>query len=289
MKKNSLCVTLFFLILATLPITAGKSYPEIQYTTLEESVPVEPAKIFDNVYYLGSTFVGSFAIMTSKGIILIDSMNSSEDASDIIIAGLKDLGFDPANIKYVLVTHGHVDHFGGAHFIKEKYGAVLLMSSPDINLLHRNAFHNQYPKPGDFSIISDGQNLTLGDTMIRIISTPGHTPGTMSLIFSAKDNGVTHTVALWGGGGIPGKIEDIKTYTRSLDHFLSITDSAHVDASITVHPFSDNTNALDKFKKLKSRKTGDANLFVHGRDAYRKYMDRFRMMAVKKIEELEKK
>ena len=79
-----------------------------------EDRPLEPIKIFDNLYYLGFSDVGAWAISTSDGIILMDALNSPDEARDILVPGLKKVGLDPARIKYLVIGHGHNDHTGGA-------------------------------------------------------------------------------------------------------------------------------------------------------------------------------
>jgi metallo-beta-lactamase class B len=120
----------------------------------------EPAKVFDNLYFVGMTEFTAWAIPTSDGIIVIDPVyDYSVEAS--VVEGLKKLGLDAANIKYVLISHGHLDHAGGAKLLQERYGARLLMSAADWDLLER-----QKPVwlPKRDMVVTDGQKLTLGDT-----------------------------------------------------------------------------------------------------------------------------
>ena len=87
---------------------------------LEEYV-VEPTKVFDNMYYLGFNSQNSWAIATSDGIILIDTLNSTDEARDVLVPGLRAVGLDPAQVKKVIVMHGHpgqTDHTGGANYFQ---------------------------------------------------------------------------------------------------------------------------------------------------------------------------
>src|SRR5271154_793521 len=86
---------------------------------------IEPAKVFDNLYFVGSKIHSSWALTTSDGIILIDTLftyNSDEE----IVGGLKKLGFDPAKIKYVIISHAHPDHVGGAKLMQDRYGSRIV-------------------------------------------------------------------------------------------------------------------------------------------------------------------
>src|SRR5919202_2040460 len=80
-----------------------------------------PGRAFDNLYYVGTTWVSAWALVTSDGIILIDSLDNAAEARDSIEGGLRRLGLDPASIKYVIITHAHGDHYGGVDELVAKY------------------------------------------------------------------------------------------------------------------------------------------------------------------------
>ena len=79
---------------------------------------VEPAKVFDNLYFVGQSEYSAWAVTTSAGIILIDTIYDYSVEVEVA-GGLTKLGLDPAQIKYVIVSHGHADHSGGARFLQE--------------------------------------------------------------------------------------------------------------------------------------------------------------------------
>jgi metallo-beta-lactamase class B len=84
-----------------------------------EDYTVEPTKVFDNMWYVGLASQGAFVITTSEGIILIDTLNNTEEARDVIVPGVNKAGLDPAQIKCIVMTHGHpgqTDHTGGANY-----------------------------------------------------------------------------------------------------------------------------------------------------------------------------
>ncbi|SDF83618.1 Hydroxyacylglutathione hydrolase [Sporomusa acidovorans DSM 3132] len=106
---------------------------------------------------------------------------------------MKKLGLNPKEIKYTLVTHGHSDHYGGSQFIKDKYSpdAKIAMNLVDKRFLsvmpHETKFGFTRPKV-DMGL-EDGQLIKLGDTTVQILLTPGHTPGSVSMIVPVTDNG----------------------------------------------------------------------------------------------------
>ncbi len=122
----------------------------------------EPAKVFDNVYWLGTKFHSAWAIKTSAGIILIDTMFNYA-AETQIVGGLKKLGLNPADIKYVIVSHGHGDHDEGAKLLQDRYGARIIMGAPDWDTIIK-AGNMAGGVPKRDMVATDGQKLTLGDT-----------------------------------------------------------------------------------------------------------------------------
>jgi metallo-beta-lactamase class B len=241
-----------------------------------------PARVFDNLYWLGTTFVGAWAVTTSDGIILIDAMNTWREAQDLIEGGLRALGLDPANLKAVVVMHGHGDHYGGAKYLQEKFGPTVYMSAADWEFAPRwlEEWTQQTgpagaamfgPIPERDAVMDDGQRLTLGDTTITFHLTPGHTPGCLSAVVPVTDGGVPHRIAFWGGTALPEDAAAKHDYRRSVERFTQIVAEARADGIVTAHPFVDGT--LDRIAQLARRRPGDPHPFVTGPDAVRRYMD----------------
>jgi metallo-beta-lactamase class B len=92
---------------------------------------VPATRVFDNLYAIGQNSVSAWAIDTSDGIILIDALNNGDEARDILVPNMRELGLDPARIRYVLLTHGHGDHWGGAKYLQDTFGAKVATSERD--------------------------------------------------------------------------------------------------------------------------------------------------------------
>lgn len=164
----------------------------------EPQAVIEPTKLFDNLYYFGFNTVGGWALTTSEGIIVIDTLNSADDAEKVLIPSLQKLGLDPAEIKYVIVQHGHFDHFGGAQYLQQKYGARVLMATEDWNLIEglSEQQRRNRPLPRRDIEVKHGQQLTLGDVTVTMALTPGHTPGSLALFFPVKNRDQQHTAMM---------------------------------------------------------------------------------------------
>jgi metallo-beta-lactamase class B len=227
----------------------------------------EPVKVFDNLYFLGMTEFSAWAVNTSEGIIIIDALYDYS-VDDEIAEGLKKVGLDPAKIKYVIISHGHSDHSGGAKFLQDSYKARVLLSAADWDLLDRG----RGTRPARDMVATDGQKLTLGDTTITMYITPGHTPGTLSYLIPVKDNGTPHLVAEWGGTAFnfPRTVENFRAYTASAVRFGEIATKAGADVLISNH--SEYDGSKTKIPALKLRKPGDPNPYVVGKDSVARYM-----------------
>lgn len=164
----------------------------------EPQAVIEPTKLFDNLYYFGFNTVGGWAINTSDGIILVDTLNSAAEAETVLVPSLQKVGLDPAQIKYVIVQHGHFDHFGGAQYLQQKYNAKVLMGAADWDLIAGLSARQRRDRalPHRDIDVAHGQQLTLGDTTVTMAITPGHTPGSLALFFPVKDRGKQHTATI---------------------------------------------------------------------------------------------
>jgi len=227
-----------------------------------------PVKVFDNLYFVGTKVHGAWAVTTSAGIIVIDALYDYAVESEVD-GGLRKLGLDPANIKYLVVSHGHGDHHGGAKYIQDHFGPHLIMGPLDWDLVERDT---RNPRPRRDMVATDGQKLTLGDTTLTLYITPGHTPSTISTLVPVKDGGRPHLAAEWGGTAITTAtpIEQLRAYVASAARFRDVASGAGADVIIANHTAFDLT--LDKLAALAKRKPGDLNPWIIGKDAVNRYL-----------------
>jgi len=231
---------------------------------------IEPAKVFDNLYFVGSKIHNSWALTTSAGIILIDTLftyNSEEE----IVGGLRKLGLDPATVKYVIISHAHGDHVGGAKLMQDRFRSRIVMGQADWDSIERSV--NGYPqgKPKRDIVADDGQTITLGDTSVKIVTTPGHTPGTLSMIFTVKDHGKPLAVAYSGGTAFnfPSTVPNFDIYIAS-QHKMA-TAAAAANATILMSNHTEFDSAVPKIKMLAARKPGEPHPFEVGAEAVQRY------------------
>ena len=226
-----------------------------------------PGQAFDNLYFVGADWVSAWAIKTSDGIILIDALNTQAEAAALIEGGMRKLGLDPAQIKYVLVTHGHGDHYGGAPYLAEKYRARVVMSDIDWTMTEtRLEFATPIwgaPPKRDVSV-KDGDRITLGDTTVTLYVTPGHTMGTISPVFDVTAGGRKHRAMLWGGTGFNfGKdVPRLNSYIDSTRRMGTVTQAERIDVMLSNHSNIDDSQA--KLAALRQQPAPAANPFVLG-------------------------
>jgi metallo-beta-lactamase class B len=228
----------------------------------------EPQKVFDNLYFVGQTEFSAWAITTSQGIILLDAIFDYSVEAEVD-DGLRTLGLNPADLKYVIISHGHLDHAGGAKYLQDKYGATLLMSAADYDLLDQQ---NPSWKPKRDMVVTDGQKLTLGDTTLTLYLTPGHTEGTISTIIPVKDGGRQHTAAAWGGTlfNFGPNLPRLKAYASSAERFREVVAKANADVILSNHTVYDGSKT--KLPAVKARTPGQPHPYVVGNQVVQRYL-----------------
>jgi metallo-beta-lactamase class B len=217
----------------------------------------EPAKVFDNLYFVGGKVHSSWALTTSDGSILIDTI-FPYNSEELIVGGMQKLGLDPRQIKYLIISHAHTDHIGGAEFLQKKYGAKVVMGAPDWDAVEKypNRYKTMAPKRD--IVAADGMKITLGGRTVTIWLTPGHTPGTLSYTFTALDRGRAVNIAYSGGTAFnfvnntpnPG-IRNFQTYIDSQKKMAE--KAAAVNATVLLSNHSEFDNAYNKNRMLAGR------------------------------------
>ena len=207
-----------------------------------------PADIFDNLFFIGTKTAAIWAINTSDGIIVIDA--NFHYSSKELVLGLLHFGLDPATIKYIVITHAHDDRYWGAKALQDTYpNARVAMSAADWDLVAKDNSPAQF-KPRKDMVITDGQQIKLGEVTVTAYVTPGHTPGTLSLIVGPLTNQKSvvsdegrHVAAIWGGvdasigrQGVryyPDGQAMMKAHVTSMRRFMDLATKAGADVILS--------------------------------------------------------
>ncbi len=184
------CFVFSINVLAQSPPSVGRDHPD-------RTQPVEPFKIIDNIYFIGTTIqAASYLITGSQGHILFDT--TFEDRVPMMLENIEKLGFDPKDVKMLIGTHAHSDHVGGHSLMQEMTGADILSSEEDKDVVESGGDGSWAPAEVN-RVIDGGDVVRLGDIEINVHDTPGHTPGTLTFTMEAEEEGEKYNVILLGG------------------------------------------------------------------------------------------
>tara|TARA_B100001029_G_scaffold96313_1_gene79076 strand:- start:1030 stop:1863 length:834 start_codon:yes stop_codon:yes gene_type:complete len=238
---------------------------------------VAPFQVFDNLYYVGARTVSAWLLESDQGLILFDSLYGELTA--LAINSIRDLGFDPDDIRYLIVSHAHYDHVGGARRFQEEFGAVVMMTEADWNMVAEPAIDQEYPKPIRHLSASDGSTLNLGRTRLRFFQTPGVTPGVLSTRFTVYDNGYPYDAFLFGGAGLNFSGSDrTELYISSVERIMQLEG---IEVNIPNHP--DVADVFERYEILQERQDGDPHPFVDP-ESWNAWLDLLLLGAQAKLE-----
>lgn len=243
-----------------------------KYFVNQEKRWIKPFNIFGNVYYVGDSWVCVHLIDTGEGLLLIDAGNCG--AAAMLIKAIYDLGFKPDDVKWIILSHGHVDHIGAANFFKNMFGTKLYMGKPDADMFKERPEFSLIQESTDFMddifepdvCIQNGDELTFGNTSIKCYIVPGHTEGCVALFFNAYDGGRIKRCGYYGGFGFNTLtkqfLDDFGDFEHNMwDTYLKSIDSVineHVDIFLGNH--TENNKFFEKLDIL--NKTGSNECFI---------------------------
>ncbi len=229
--------------------------------------------MFDNLYFLGTRFHTAWALVTSDGIILIDTLYEYAIEPEII-EGMKKMGLNPADVKYVLITHGHGDHDQGTKLFQDRYKARVVMGAGDwdATLARKPEYPGGIPKR-DLDA-KDFDKITLGDTTVTTILTPAHSPGAYGLLFTVKDKGKPVSVVYPSGTAMRFNKEFFPAFIASQDKLAKAAAEAKATVLISNHTAFDNAWTLARLAAW--RPASEPNPFDIGVERVQNY---FKVMA----------
>ena len=230
---------------------------------------IEPFKVFDNLYYVGPCYVSVWLVTTPQGHILFDS--AQEPFVDHVIANIKKVGINLRDIKYIVLSHGHLDHVGGAARLQEATGARVVAVAEDWTMIEalngrtsrRDPKPNRTPKRD--MVVRDGDTLTLGDQTLKFHQLPGHTPGVLMTEGITVYDGRTAYKAVVpagaaGGPGLAGAEQGVKNANK-------LAAIQGVQVNLQIHSWAEpdgypGGGVLERAVRLRNRKPGDPHPFV---------------------------
>jgi metallo-beta-lactamase class B len=230
---------------------------------------IEPFKVFDNLYYVGPCYVSVWLVTTPQGHILFDS--AQEPYVDHVIASIKKVGVNLRDIEYIILSHGHLDHVGGAARLQEATGARVVAVAEDWKMIEdldgrtsrRDPKPNRMPKRD--MVVKDGDTLTLGNQRLKFHQLPGHTPGVLVTEgITVHDEGRSYKAVLsagaGGGPGLAGAEQGVRNATK-------LAAMQGVQVNLQTHSWAEpdgypGGGVLERAALLKNRKPGAPHPFV---------------------------
>jgi metallo-beta-lactamase class B len=237
--------------------------------------PFPPHRVVGNVYYVGSKDLASYLITSNAGHILINS--SFEQTVPLIRASIEKLRFRFEDVKILLNSHAHSDHVAGNALVKRLTGARVLIMEGDEDLVRSGGkgdfqYESSWEPCQVDGVLSDGQEVKLGDVVLVAHKTPGHTQGCTTWALRANEQGKTYDVVIIGSPNVnPGyRLVGNSKYPTISEDFaktFQILKSLPCDVFLGAH--GDYYGMEEKYTRL--RKGSSENPFVDP-EGYRRYV-----------------
>jgi metallo-beta-lactamase class B len=238
---------------------------------------INPSRIFGNLYFVGVHEASTHLIDTGEGLIVIDP--GYPECFYVVLNHIWQLGFDPRDIKYIVHSHGHYDHAGATKMLVELTGAKTFIGERDANMVRnlktRTPCYDVAFEPD--VLLHTGDTVTLGNTTMHFVETPGHTDGTVSMFFDVTDGEKTLRAGMHGGVGfntlsLHGLLMRGRTYharREFLEGLLRI-ENEKVDITLGNHVGQNKTEL-----KLKKMKTAETNPFIDP-DEWKRFIESYK-------------
>lgn len=242
----------------------------------------KPFCMFGNLYYVGDNYVCAHLVDTGDGLLLFDAVNTGQGG--MLIQAVWEMGFNPADIKWVVLSHGHVDHIGQAQFLKDMFGCKVYLGAPDAKMFREHP-ERSYIQGSNMLCdtlfepdveIYDGDVIAFGNTKVRFVMTPGHTEGVISAFFDITDGREVKRAGYFGGFGFNTLAKEYLLEIGDKEYFmrriylesLAKVQNEHVDVFMGNHPV--NNDLIRKYKDMISHP--GTNPFVDD-SAWGNYLD----------------
>lgn len=256
--------------------------PLSHYWINQEQRYVEPFRIYGNVYYVGDSWVCAHLIDTGDGLLLIDGGNCG--AEKLLIHAIWSLGFNPGDVRWMILSHGHLDHIGAVQLFRRMFGTRIYMGEPDAVMFRERPELSCIQDNPDVTmtlfepdeVIREGDVLHFGNVTIDCKLVPGHTPGCVALFFDVTEDGVTKRAGYFGGFGLntlqTDYLRDIgdSDFQARRDYIASLEKVRDERVELFLGNHTANNNLLEKAALLKEGK--GPNPFLDD-TCWRAYMD----------------
>jgi metallo-beta-lactamase class B len=230
----------------------------------------QPFKVFDNLYWLGTKIHSSWALTDRDGIIILDTLFN-------YAAAPRDRGRAEENAsgsQEDQICNRHPWAFRSRPGSQAAAGHLWCArrdGRPDWDMIAQGPDMPGGKPRRDITGV-DGQKITVGANTVTLVTTPGHTPGTLSMLFTVKDHGKPLNVAYSGGTSIAGIVHDVAALAVYGDSQRKMAKAAAATgASVILSNHSEFDDAYTKVRLMAARQSGEPHPFDVGADAVQRY------------------
>lgn len=189
---------------------------------------VEITKVTEDIFRFNvpykDIFVGIFVIKAPGGAVLFDAAATDADIDDYIVPALKELGVE--DLKYVFISHKHLDHAGGLARLRQVYPEVCIVSRSEALQKEYDGTPFQFPEDGD----------TVNE-VFRAVTIPGHTLDAMALLDTRTNTMITgdclQLFGIYGSGQWGAAIRHVRLHIESIAKLREMD----IDAMHTAHDY----------------------------------------------------
>lgn len=249
----------------------------------QESRYVEPFQIYGNLYYAGDSWVCVHIVDTGDGLLMFDAGNCGAEA--MLVHSIWKAGFNPQDVKWILLSHGHVDHFGAANFFRRMFGTKIYLGEPDAVMFHEHPEQTMIQESGNCMdelfepdvLIRDGDVLKFGNTEITFRLVPGHTAGCIACFFDVTDGTEKKRAGYYGGFGFntlqKAFLEEIgdTSFTMRKHYLESLKKVRDEKVELFMGNHTSNVDLLSK-RRFMQVHPGEGNPFLDDH-AWKEYLD----------------
>ncbi len=249
----------------------GNMFPPEEYMQHPYMLDRDPIQIADNLYYVGNLWCASHLIDTGDGLLLLDTPCTMNLPG--LLGNIAKLGFNVTDVKHILISHAHTDHYGAVNALKAITGAKTYMGQIDAEDMHQppeylKKMNQSFGAYNEFFTpdveLEDGEHLVIGNTDIRCVVIPGHTRGTMAHFWETTVDGVPKKVGIYGGAGFGAlSYSSLKNNAQPLALRKQFSESIRkvwdeeVDLMLGNHPFHN-----DVYQKGERVRAGEKDAFL---------------------------
>ncbi|MBQ7566413.1 MAG: MBL fold metallo-hydrolase [Oscillospiraceae bacterium] len=247
---------------------------------------VAPFRIYGNVWYVGDNWVCVHLIDTGDGLLLLDAGNCGAEAS--LLSAIAEAGFRPSDVRWIVLSHGHMDHFGASEFFRDAFGTQVLLGAPDAQMLREQPERTLIHHTGSAAVtlptvdreLADGETVRFGGTEVMFRLVPGHMDGCVAAFFDAHGELGVKRCGWYGGFGFNTleknyllELGDTSFSRRAiyLESLAKVRDE-HVDIFLGNHPHNNDT--LGRMRRMLEHPDAP-NPFLDP-DAWGAYLDKKR-------------